>query len=68
MKIKMGDEFIGATSGLRLEVGDIDGDSYTLKCERRVVDRKTGEILTETRDRTVEKRHLARVLKGYKKV
>lgn len=65
--MKTGDKWIGKQSGLCLEVQDSDKDSATLLCERRIVNRSTGEIVIEKRKRVVDKKDLATVLLGYEK-
>lgn len=65
--MKKGDRYVGKVSGLCLEVKDTAKGSCTVEAERRVTDKKTGEIVIEKRIRVIENNNLKTALMGYKK-
>lgn len=65
--MKKGDNFRGIQSGLRLTLRDIKGKTYFFTVERKVVDKKTGEIVIEEREREVSLDLLHFFMKGYEK-
>lgn len=65
--MKKGDKYVGKTSGSCLVITDIKGSTYELECERRLVDKRTGELILEKRTRTVNKKDMPFVLAGYTK-
>jgi hypothetical protein len=66
--MKKGDEYVGEKSGLRLKIRDITLRSVIADVQRRIVDKKTGEIVIEDREREISKDIIELALKGYKKV
>lgn len=68
MKVQVGDEFVSKFgTNLRLTVTAVEGKAITCVAERRTVDRKTGEILIEKRERIVGPDLWRHVLAGYTK-
>ena len=65
--MKKGGRFVGVVSGLCLEIRDKTAKGFQVECERRIVDKKSGEITIEKRLRDVSAADMPRVLKGYRK-
>jgi hypothetical protein len=63
--MKKGDSYVGETSGLCLKIGDKTKDGVNMEIERRIIDRKTGEVKIEVRERFVPNALVATVLLGY---
>lgn len=66
--MKKGDEYRGRESGLWLKIRAIDKKVAQITVQRRVVDRSTGEIKFDERQRDVPLEMMPTVLRGYEKV
>lgn len=66
MKKKAGDSFVSKFgTNLRLTITAVTKTTVSFKAERKIVDRKTGEVLTEDRERTVTSEEWKFVAAGY---
>lgn len=64
--LKVGDSFVSKFgTNLCLTVTEVDDVNISFIVQRRVIDRKTGEILVEDRERTVTPKGWAYVAAGY---
>jgi hypothetical protein len=63
-----GEKYISAQgTNLRLTVKEVTPADVTFEVERKIVDRKTGELTIETRERTVPKELWRHVISAYSK-
>lgn len=63
--MKTGDTYIGRDSGLCIKIRNKADGMFELECERRILDKKTGEVTIETRTRHVPVGDMHYVLLGY---
>jgi hypothetical protein len=65
--MKKGDKYVGKKSGLCLKIKDTSAKELIVMAERRTVDKRTGEIKVEERERVVPIRLVPTMLLGYEK-
>lgn len=64
--MKVGDVFTSSQgTNLRLTITEVKKTQLSFRVQRKVVDRKTGEIVIEERERTVTTEMWPHVLAGY---
>lgn len=68
MGLKVGDQYLSTQgTNLRLTVKAVTRRDVTVTAERKLVDRKTGEVKIENRERTVPKELWPNVIAAYRK-
>lgn len=63
--MKTGETYIGDESGLWLKIRAKKGKNFVVDVQRRTVDKKTGEIVVVTNERTVPEHLVPYLLAGY---